>query len=358
LNALDTTKRECFHTIPLPIEKIEIVTLKLKYDLWEHFYRYDLFQAMRLLECAYPNKIRFGEGKHPEREPPIRFGQAIALTFETTTITSFEQPDGKVYAKPLLKQRAFGLFGTNGPMPIHLTDYVYQRSRKGDKTWEAFANLFHHRMLSLFYRAWANNEPTVSFDRPKEDRFSDYVGSLSGLGGDVFKNRDAMPDLTKYHYTAALAGVKSAENLRAMLSDYFGLTVIIEQFVGEWLTIDRTDLTRLQWRVGNNQLGRSAVLGRQVWGCQHKFRVYFAALTWEQYQSVLPTGKRLEQLTAIIRNFSGDALSWDVHLVLKKEEVPQTRLGQHSQLGWSAWLGKRQSQTDAQDLILNPFWGI
>ncbi len=104
-----------------------------------------------------------------------------------------------------------------------------------------------------------------------------------------------------------------------------------------------------------NQLGISAVLGSHVWGSQHKFRICFENLNLEEYRSLLPNGQRITQLVAIVRNYIGDELSWDVNLVLKKECVPQAKLDGQFSLGWTTWLGERHSEKDADDLRLNPF---
>ncbi|MDP3838534.1 MAG: type VI secretion system baseplate subunit TssG [Methylococcales bacterium] len=319
--------------------------------------RYGFFQVMRLLECAYKDKARFGQAQRPIHEPPIRLGQHVSLTFETATLTSFsKRPQGLM---PLLKQRFFGLFGTNGPMPAHLSEYIHERIHyHRDHTLAGFSDMFHHRMISLFYRAWANTEPTVSFDRPETDKFSTYIGSLAGFGLPSLRERDAMPDLAKSYYTGFLSSrSKSAEGLTALLADYFSLNVSIEQFVGEWLTIQPSDLTRLGESHLTGELGRSVILGSQVWGCQHKFRIRFDSLNLTEFMSLLPDGYRLEQLTAIIRNYIGDELSWDVNLVLKKDQVPSAQLGENTHLGWTSWLGERSSELDANDLRLNPFWG-
>ncbi len=329
----------------------------LEESLQKEPHRYGFFQVMRLLECAHNNKARFGQSQRPSHEPPIRLGQHISLTFESATLTSFNRR--KQGLMPLLKQRFLGLFGPNGPMPTHLTEYLHERIHyHRDHTLAGFADMFHHRMICLFYRAWANTEPTVSFDRPQSDRFSTYIGSLAGFGADSLRERDAMPDLAKSYYTGFLSSrSKSAEGLRALLADYFRLTVSVEQFVGEWLTIQPSDLTRLGESPLTGELGHSVILGSQVWGCQHKFRLCFGPLNLNEYLSLLPDGYRLEQLTAIIRNYIGDELSWDVNLVLKKDQVPSAQLGETTHLGWTSWLGERCSDHDADDLRLNPFWG-
>ena len=60
-------------------------------------------------------------------------------------------------------------------------------------------------------------------------------------------------------------------------------------------------------------------------------------------------------MIAIVRNYIGDELVWDVNLVLKREQVPGTRLDGQTGLGWTSWLGDRHENTDADDLMLNPF---
>ncbi len=330
---------------------------RIEASLQKEPYHYGFFQVMRLLECAYKNNARFGQSQRPSQEPPIRLGQEVSLTFETSTLSSFTQR--KAGLMPLLKQHFMGLFGTNGPMPTHLTEYIRERIHyHRDHTLSGFADMFHHRMICLFYRAFANTEPTVSFDRPESDRFSTYIGSLAGFGEDTLRERDAMPDLAKFYYTGFLAAQnKPAEGISALLADYFRLRVSIEQFVGEWLDIQQSDLTRLGETPRTGELGCSAILGSRVWGCQHKFRVRFGPLNLNDYLSLLPDGYRINQLIAVIRNYIGDELSWDVNLVLKKDQVPSAQLGDATQLGWTSWLGVRESDQDADDLRLNPFWG-
>jgi type VI secretion system protein ImpH len=329
----------------------------LEASLQKEPHRYGFFQVMRLLECAYKDQSRFGQAQRPSLEPPIRLGQEVSLLFETATLSSLTRR--KAGLMPLLKQRFFGLFGTNGSMPTHLTEYIQERIQyHRDTTLAGFADMFHHRMISLFYRAWANTEPTVSFDRPETDRFSTYIGSLAGFGSETLRERDAMPDLAKSYYVGFLSSQsKNAEGLRALLADYFRLKVSVEQFVGEWLDIQDSDLTRLGETPRTGELGCSAILGSRVWSCQHKFRIRFGPLSLSEYLSSLPDGYRLEQLTAIIRNYIGDELSWDVNLVLKKDQVPSAQLGETTHLGWTSWLGERHSNENADDLKLNPFWG-
>ena len=103
------------------------------------------------------------------------------MAFAPSTLSAFEEQAGG--RPPRLEQRFFGLLGPNGPLPLHLTEYARDRLRHhGDRTLVRFLDLFHHRLALLFYRAWAEARPTVQHDRPDEDRFATYVGSLAGYG--------------------------------------------------------------------------------------------------------------------------------------------------------------------------------
>jgi len=320
----------------------------------ENLSEMNFFQVLRLIECLYTEKPRLGTSRRPA-DDPIRLAQAAAMTFESASLSAFE-PGEK--GKPnRLTVRFLGLLGPNAPLPLHLTEYAQERQlHHKDHTFARFLDIFHHRMLSLFYRAWANNEPAVSFDRPESDRFSDFVGSLAGLGMSKLRRRDDISDLTKRHYCGWLSlQTKCAEGLQAILTDYFRMKADVEEFTGDWLPLPEKCICRLGADPSNGTLGQSAIVGLSIWDCQHKFRILMGSMGYPDYQSMLPTGNRIRRLVALVRNYVGDELGWDVRLVLKREEVPATHLDGNYQLGWTTWLGERPEKTDADDLILNAF---
>jgi type VI secretion system protein ImpH len=250
----------------------------------------------------------------------------------------------------------FGLFGPNGPLPLHLTEYARARMRnEGDPTFARFADIFHHRFLSLFFRAWANAEPTVSLDRPDDDQFSAMVASQIGLGSPALRDRDAMPDFAKLYFAGRLSShTRNAEGLLAILHSYFHIPATLSQFVGEWLNIP----PRSQMRLGTSRLtcalGETTTLGELVWECQHKFRLTFGPLNMADYQRMLPGGSSLTTLIAIVRTYVGDEYNWDVCLILQRTEVRQAVLGEFGQLGWTTWLSEHVPDHDPKDLHLNP----
>ena len=222
-------------------------------------YRFGFFEALRQLECVHCTHPRLGSSSRPV-DDAVRLGQAPSLQFAPSTLASYTTRSGEA-ARLLV--HFFGLFGPNGPLPLHLTEYARNRLRNAkDPVLADFADLFHHRLLSLFYRAWADREPTVQLDRAEHDRFSVYVGSLLGLGMPALGRRDAMPDHAKLHFAGHLGcHTRHAEGLASIVSDFFGLPVAIIEFVGEWLMIPKDSYCYLDRSDTTGQLGISAIAG-------------------------------------------------------------------------------------------------
>jgi type VI secretion system protein ImpH len=313
-------------------------------------YSFGFYAALRELECLYNTKPRFGYSSRPV-DDPIRLGQAPSLQFAPSTLSSFKSTASTHQLKVLF----FGLFGPNGPLPLHLTEYTRNRIRDAkDSTLVDFADMFHHRLLCLFYRAWADKEPTVHLDRPEKDRFSDYVGSLLGIGMPSLQHRDSIPDHTKLHFAAHLGcHTKHCEGLISILKDFFRVPVKIQEFIGEWLAIPKNSYCYLDSDQSTGQLGVSAIIGTNSWQCQHKFRLTMGPLSLSEYEDFLPTGKRLKNVLGLVNNYIGFELNWDLNLMLKKNEVPATQLSKYGQLGWTTWLQTpNKRQDDANDLYL------
>jgi type VI secretion system protein ImpH len=313
---------------------------------------FGFFALMRHLEALHADRPRFGRSVRPSQDP-LRLGQEPSVTHAPASIADF-QP-GADGSPDRLLVHFFGLFGPDGPLPLHLTEYARDRRRNhADPTFQRFADLFHHRALSLFYRAWADARPTVSFDRPDEDRFADYVSALIGLATPGLRGRDAMPDLTKLHFAGLLsAQTRPPEGLAQILSAFFGMPVRVESFCAAWLGLPESDRTRLGGGAETAELGKTALLGARVWSRQHKFRVVFGPLKLDEYERLLPGGLSFHRLVPIVRNYAGDVPIWDVNLVLRAREVPPIRLGRQGRLGWTTWLMPRRSPDDAADLFLD-----
>ncbi|HEY5311588.1 MAG TPA: type VI secretion system baseplate subunit TssG [Pirellulales bacterium] len=313
-------------------------------------FRYDLFQLLRRLECEFPDKPRLGESLRAA-DDPIRLGEQPHLDFSSALIAAcVPGTEGRPW-RVLLN---WGLLGPNGPLPLHLTEYIRDRLRNaGDPAAARFLDIFHHRLLSLLYRCWAAAQPAVQFDRPESDRFSNYVGSVMGLGLASLANRDAFPDLAKRHFAGMFAcPTRHPGGLEAILTDVFGVPVAVEEFVGHWMPLPADCRGRLS--AGVSALGHSATLGTRVWDRQSKFRVICGPLDYADFCRLLPDGDAFAALVAGVRNYAGDELLWDLQLVLRKDEKPALQLGRTGRLRRNAWLCRGPLARDSADLVLNP----
>ncbi len=351
-------------------------------------YKNDFFQAIRRLEAMHPQVPGFGASSRAA-EDPVRFCQEPNLAFAPCTVSELRYPTGDKPAR--LFVHFLGLLGPNGPLPLHLTEYARERERHHkDSTFARFLDVFNHRLLSLFYRAWAVNQMPASFDRweapppPTDgshgdhdplqrelllardrDRYAIYIGSLFGYGMDALRHRDALPDTAKLHFSGRLSmQQRNPEGLVAILHEYFGLPVEIEEFSGRWVELPRDYHTRLgganspsltaAQRSSATLGGPSggAVAGRAIWDCGGSFRLRLGPMTLEEYQRLLPGTASHKRLSTWIRTYVGDEFFWEAVLILKKEEVPKTMLGEGARLGWTTWIRSEASQEDRADLAL------
>jgi len=312
---------------------------------------YGFFMAMRLIECRHRDKPRIGKSRRLI-DDPVRLVQDVGMSFESSTLTAFEPATSEQPGH--LAQRFFGLLGPQGPMPLHFTEFVLDRlQHHRDPTFGRFLNIFNHRMLALFFRAWANNEPTISLDRPEADRFTDYVASLQGLGLDSLQNRDAVPDRIKYYFCSHFAGLsKTHEGLQAIISGFFTVPCTINEFVGRWQEIPDRDRMRLGREPTTGSLGSSAVLGKLFWSVDQTLQLRLGPLNYADYNSFLPDSKRLKQLSDMVRNYIGLEFEWEVVLILKQSEIPEFRINGNARLGWTSCLGERLWQGDIDELWL------
>lgn len=315
-------------------------------------WRYDFFHVLRWIDAYHKDKPRLGMARRPVDEP-VRLGQVADLSFAPSALHSIAP--ATAHAKARIDVRFFGLFGPNGPLPFHLTEYTRHRLlHQGDASFARFADMFHHRLLLLFYRAWAQAQPTVGLDRPDHDQFSAFVASLIGVGIPELLRRDAVPDHAKFHFSGLFSRqVRNADGIASILSGFLQRQVRVEQFVGCWLSLDVSERTRIgsvrsRRHKPSSTLGGGSVLGGMVWDRQHNFRVHIGPLDLQAFESLLPGGHALPAVDALIKQYISLEFGWDLQLSLKPEQVRACQPGRFGRLGWTTWLGTKRRQQVAE----------
>jgi type VI secretion system protein ImpH len=246
-----------------------------------------------------------------------------------------------------------GLLGCSGPMPLNFTEYVFQRIHHyGDRATARFLDVFHHRMLSLYYRTWSDANPVVGLGEG-EDRFGRYLASVAGLGSEDLAGRDAVPDTAKVYYGGLLRlGGRHAEGLVAIIAGFFGVQARIEEFVPAWLRLPQGSRCQLG---GVGTLGSDIFVGERVRDCRGRFRIVLGPLSMKSYVAFLPGRKAARRLADWVRLYVGLELEWELQLVLRKEEVPSVGLDGFAMLGYTTWMPQTSERQDADDLVLGPF---
>jgi type VI secretion system protein ImpH len=314
--------------------------------------RFDLFAALRLIEAAHPDRPKLGEARRA-RDEPIRLGQPPHLFFPPAAIAGLAP--GRNGRPPRLLTYAFGLFGPQGPLPLHVSREAFNRLRhRSDPVLADFCDVFHHRLLALYWRAYAKARPAVEQDRPEASRFRHRLGAVAGLAGPGFFGRSALPDRFSFFAAGLLAmQTRPAEAISRLVTLYFRVPAKVQEFVGAWLSIPPRARTRIGLLGNAQRLGQDAVVGSRVYLRHHRFRLVLGPLGLADFLAFLPDGDSRAKLGAMVRRVPGMEMDWDTQLVLRRDEVPETALNGTARLGWTSWLPTRQPRDrDADDVVL------
>jgi type VI secretion system protein ImpH len=305
----------------------------------EHPGRFEFFQAVRLLLRLFNQPAAPG-GFTPAAREVLRFRAHNSLAFPPSQIDSIDW-DGDV---PAMVVNFMGLTGPMGVLPHVYTELILSRIRARDRTLADFFDVFNHRMISLFYQAWEKYRSPVAYERDGQDRVSMYLMSLIGLGSDGLRNRMVVRDDSLLFYAGLLSlQTRSAVALRGVLQDYFGVPVEVEQFVGAWQPLGKSDQCDLGSGASlGSQLGVGAVAGDEIWDQQSRIRLKLGPLTEAQYLGFLPGGTAYEPLRELARFSGGVHLEIEVQLILQRAVVPRCKLGEDGlagpRLGWFTWM--------------------
>jgi type VI secretion system protein ImpH len=305
-------------------------------DLSAEPYRFDLFEVLRRFERAHPDKPRIGDSGARDEEIVI-LGQDPFVEFPASNVTGFA---GDLRGRARLLCRFLGLLGPQGALPLHTTVEAKRWNDARDDSFARFLDIFHHRFLQLFFRAWADARPVAQHDRPADDRFEAFVGAAVGIATEPYHDRDSVGDLAKLSLAGLMApGVKSASRLENIVSFLFGAEVEVEQFTGIWLPLETGDRTALSGKYC--ALGRDSLIGAAVYSVQDKFRLKIVARTLSQFEAFLPNGAFCERLADAIYFYLGDLLDYDVEIAIPTKETRPLQLGQFGRLGWTSWSAGR-----------------
>ncbi|MDQ3800949.1 MAG: type VI secretion system baseplate subunit TssG [Acidobacteriota bacterium] len=328
----------------------------LNQKLFDEPERFEFFQAVRLLERLFPERAPVGRDSLPLNEV-ARFRTRVSLDFPPSQIQEIRETEEEFTEKQKLEIfiNFMGMVGAMGAMPTRYTELIIERARYGDTALWNFLDIFTHRTVSLFYRAWEKYRFPVNYERGAGDDFTGYLFDITGLGTAGLRGKLDIDDESLLPYGGLIAQKPhSASAVKNLISDYFKVPAEIEQFSGQWLSLDDESITRLGKT--NSSLGANTVLGTKVWDDQSKFRVRLGALGFNEFRAFLPDGTAYKPVKAIIRFMVGQELDFDIQLKLKAKEVPgtilTTRAKRRPMLGWTSFLKTKPFKQDDEQVVL------
>lgn len=357
--------------------------------------QFNFFQAVRLLERIDPDRAPVGYVDSPAREV-VRFRALVSTDFPPSALRDIAFPKADLLP-PEMTVTFFGLHGPSGILPRHYTEQLMRllkEARGAEKTaLRDWFDLFNHRLISLFYRAWTKyrfwvnyerretRRGTPAYEKEQPDSFTQALYSLVGFGTQGLRNRlrvaqweddgglgrartlANIDDLALIFYSGLLAQrPRSAVALRGILQDFFALPIEIKQFQGQWLQLDPSNQSCLADRPdANNLLGINAVAGERVWDVIGKIRIRVGPLSFSGFTDFLPDRAAVRErkafflLVHLVRLFIGTELTFDVQLLLKADAVPECQLSDDEEtgprLGWNTWISSREPTQDVQDAV-------
>jgi type VI secretion system protein ImpH len=239
-----------------------------------------------------------------------------------------------------------GLTGPSGVLPQHYTEMVLQRLKQRDGAMRDFYDMFNHRLISLYYRAWEKYRFACQYEIADglNDPFSKLLQQLSGC-------RDS---LGLYYAGAFSQRNRSARFLQQMLSDLLGTRARVISLAGRWLALDASEQSRLSGRTlpegQNGALGQTSMLGQRVWDVSSAVVIEVDAPA-AILPGLLPGASRYQLIQHIVSRYLDP--HFQVRLVIKGKQQDfactrlagrQTALGRGSRLSIRAAISQHPAQ--------------
>jgi type VI secretion system protein ImpH len=329
---------------------------RLRRRAWE----FDFFQAVWLLERYGGAGVPVGE-RGPQARERLRFRPDVSLSFPATDVArlhTFRDPltDEE---RLLLEVHFLGLYGVSTPLPLHYAVSVV-RATEAVGTEEAggappdegvlvpgshpvrdFLDLFHNRLIALFYRSWLKYRYERAFPLQQRDVITGYLLWLIGCAPEWTEATLGVPPVRLLRYAGTLTQhPRSATTLAGLLWDWWGgIPVRVEQFVGQWVPLDPADLNRIGLR--NSRLGVDLTVGDQVYDLAGAFQIAIGPVDWDTYVTFVPGGSRFQQTCDLARLYCCDPLAFNLHVTLEPGQVPPLPLVSDARagaLGLTTWL--------------------
>lgn len=297
----------------------------VKRRLGQEGYRFNFFKAVHLLELFSGGRAA-GAGLSPTQDP-VRFSVRPGFDFPASDIQEISANGNG--SSPKMTVNFMGLVGPKGVLPDWYNTHAQNSGHGKDHAFTDFLDLFHHRLISLFYRAWKKYRLVENYRADGTDTISIALASLAGTGRE---DRAADPEFFDHarkrliHFCGLVARtVPTVAAIEALVGHAVGAPVLVEQFVERTLPVHEQDRTRLGRR--NATLKRDALCGGRIRDVSSFFRVHIGPLAWKRYLAFAPGSPHLAMVRQLVAYLAGIEYEFELRLIIRGREVPALRLG-------------------------------
>jgi type VI secretion system protein ImpH len=307
-----------------------------------------------LLEQLTAGAVRVG-GDGPSAEEAIRFRHDPSLSFSSGDVSQVRLVPrvdewGQAQGGPKhvfeVVTTFLGLTGASSPLPGYMVEEIAQEDP--DKPLRRqFLDLFHHRLLSLLYRALTRYMPEAEATRAGDDVWTRRVLALAGLdtyergpsvGLSVAQLLRLAPLLATRARTSRTLELALSDVLRNDLGE---ARITVRQFAGSWVEVDSEQ--RMMLGKLNSHLGRTSMLGGKLFDRAGKFIIGISPLDGGTYHRLLPEGDLSPLVREVVTLVVRDPLECALELGVREDVLGafQLKMKNAARLGRNTYLGGR-----------------
>ncbi|WP_219114836.1 type VI secretion system baseplate subunit TssG [Janthinobacterium sp. UMAB-56] len=306
------------------------------------------FQAVRLLSAWL---MQQGISQEQVFEDCLRLHGSASLSFAPGEIEQLwlePQADGETQVH--VQAAMLGFLGVHGSLPLHYTETLARHERQtGDGGARAWLDMLSHRALALFYQAWARYRIECQQDADGGDFLPLQLALAGAWPAEVARQEDGLPAHVLAHYAALLRHRPvSADVMQALLAEYFGVPVRMQRFIGAWFWRAAQERTLLA--NAHARLGQGAMLGERCRRADLRVRLVLGPLARHVYEDFLPGRPGALALRQMLALFGLPCMSFEIRLVLRREDVHTCILGMGASLAEDAFLADKLPSRERDDM--------
>lgn len=287
--------------------------------------RFGFFGAVRTLHQLSPGGVGVGE-LGPPHDEPVRFRHDPSLVFHASDVASVTA-DGRFSGRAVLTTTFLGLVGASSPLATTFTEDVLRADAADETSLRAFYDVFHHRLVSLFYRTWKKYRWQAGFRADGSDTFTRRMMGFVGVDLVGATPTRGLPPFELLSLASLLlTRSRPARTLELVLERLFpGIPAAVRPFALRRVEIREDD--RVSLGKQNHVLGQSFTIGASVSDRSARFRVVLGPVDYQTFEDLMPGGARHARFRDVVLQFAPPHLEPELELVLDEAAIPRFRLG-------------------------------